>query len=101
MAKGCVGWVFRPGNSQTTGFSLEFLSSDDLTLTPNKEEKIRLCEALNLNRDYILDLPLKFGEGKIVMIRKSPLTPEMERMAEIGFDVAFGIEDDSAYDDIF
>ena len=83
--------------SNMTGLSLEFLSSDDLTLTPNREDKIRLCEALHLNRDYVLDLPLKFGD----MIRKNPLTPEMERMAEIGFDVAFGIEDDSAYDDIF
>ena len=71
--------------SNMTGLSLEFLSSDDLTLTPNREDKIRLCEALHLNRDYVLDLPLKFGEGKIVMIRKNPLTPVIQHMT-ISFD---------------
>ena len=79
-----------------TGVPLDFLvSSDDM---PTVEEKKLLCDALRLDREYVLNLPSDFDENEIRMISRKPITPEMERMLTTAFHMSFA-DLDYSYDD--
>lgn len=75
--------------SEITGLTADYLLSDDLT----DDDKIRLCEVLNLDQKYVLSLPLTFEDSEVrVILRKEP-SPEAKLMMIKAIDLAFARND--------